>query len=89
MARRRVAHTSKAIDGDITGICGLWGTRSVLVHVGKVRAIHQIRHEIHNCYVREGGVTASVIVAGPAGREYLTAIADSISTTNLANLSDC
>lgn len=83
MADRRVKKTGKDSDGDITKLCGDWGSRS------KALAISDIEDSTHTYYVREAGYRSDVHVAGTGNSKYLRTYADSVSANNLDNLPNC
>lgn len=84
MARRRVTATGKDRDGDITKLCGSWGSAS------KSEAITGIEYGINSYYVQDRyGRTADVkVVDGPTGK-YLRTDPNSTCSDNLDNLPDC
>ena len=84
MADRRVTGTGKDRDGDITKLCGSWGSAT------KTQAIEHIENGAHTYYVQQAG-TSRVdvhVVKGPTGK-YLRTDADPASKNNLDNLPDC
>ena len=84
MAQRQVTRTDKDSDGDITRLCGSWGTAT------KSEAIRHIESRSHAYYVQQPG-TRRVdvhVVDGPDG-QYLRTDADPASQNNLDNLPDC
>ena len=84
MADRRVTHTGKDSQGDITALCGSWGRAT------KGEAIRQIDIQIHTYYVQDiYNRRADVHVAnGPTGR-YLRTDPNSSCSDNLASLPNC
>lgn len=84
MANRRVTKTGKDRDGDITRLCGTWGTAA------KHQAISHIENHTHRYYVQDNlGRRADVhVVAGPTGK-YLRTDPNSNSSDNLDNLPNC
>lgn len=85
MADRRVTRTGKDRDGDITSLCGTWGS------VTRATAIREIEAPSTNTYyVQDGyGRRADVqVVMGPTGK-YLRTDPNSSCSDNLDNLPDC
>lgn len=85
MADRRVKRTGKDRDGDITSLCGDWGT------VTKAAAIIEITPPATNTYFVQDAIgrRADVqVVRGPTG-PYLRSDPNSTSSDNLDNLPDC
>ena len=84
MADRKVTKTGKDTDGDITKLCGSWGSAS------KATAISDIDHGTNSYYVQQPGCGRSDIhvVNGPTGK-YLRSDPDKTSNNNLDNLPDC
>lgn len=84
MADRRVKRTGKDRDGDITRLCGDWGSAS------KRQAINDIERRTHTYYVQDYlGRRADVqVVNGPTGK-YLRTDPNSDCADNLDNLPDC
>lgn len=84
MAGRRVTHTGKDEDGDITKICGSWGERK------KADAIRDIEKATHTYYAQQPGTSRSNVhvVNGPTGK-YLRTSGDASDKNNLDNLPDC
>lgn len=83
MVKRQVTRSGKDRDGDITKLCGAWGS------TGKVQAIQQIEGRTHNYVVGTGATEVRVLVKpGPRGK-YLTTSPDGRSQNNLDNLPDC
>ena len=87
MADRRVSHTGKDRDGDITSLCNpgeFWSPRR------KADAIQDIENKIHTYYVQwpEGKRTDIHVVNGPTGK-YLRTDRDNTSRNNLDDLPDC
>ena len=85
MADRRVKRTGKANDGDITSLCGDWGS------VTKATAIVEIEPPSTKTYfVRDGyGRRADVIVVRGTTGKYLRTEPNSSCSDNLDNLPDC
>ena len=84
MADRRVNASDKDSDGDITKLCGGWGS------VTKSQAIQHIEDGTHAYYVQQPG-TSRVdvhVVDGPTGK-YLRTDPDPKSSNNLDNLPAC
>lgn len=84
MADRRVTRTGKDRDGDITSLCGGWGTAT------KATAISDIELRRHTYYVQDSySRRADVqVVNGPTGK-YLRTDPNSSCADNLDNLPDC
>lgn len=84
MADRRVTKTGKDEDGDITELCGTWGTAS------KADAITHIESGTHTYYVQDSqGRRADVhVVKGDTGK-YLRTDPNSSCSDNLDSLPDC
>ena len=84
MADRRVTSTGKDRDGDITRLCGSWGSAT------KHEAIRHIESRLHSYYVQDQlGRRANVIVVkGPTGK-HLRTDPNSNCSDNLDNLPDC
>ena len=86
-ADRRVTHTGKDRDGDITKLCNLpvWGS------VGKQRAILDIESGRNRYYVL--GVNDVIIwirvITTRQGNKYLRTDPDRTTTNNLDYLPDC
>lgn len=85
MADRRVTHTEKDSEGDITALCNpySWGQRA------KADAIRDIENGIHTYYVDAAGSRSDVHVVSEGGDKYLRTDADTTSRNNLDNLPDC
>lgn len=83
MADRRVQGSGKDPDGDITALCGSWGT------VDKATAISEIEGKVHRYYVEEVTPAVDVRVVTEGTTKYLRTDADSTSANNLDNLPDC
>jgi len=83
MDERRVRRTGKDSDGDITKLCGDWGS------VTKAVAIDHIQNSIYKYFVDEAGYRTDVHVVKRDGRRHLQTTADSTSKNNLDNLEDC
>ena len=87
MADRRVTHTGKDSDGDITRLCNAgetWSPRS------SSAAIKDIDDQVHTYYVRwsDGKRTNIHVVDGPTGK-YLRTDKDNTTRNNLDDLPDC
>ena len=84
MADRRVKQTGKDRDGDITRLCGDWGS------VSKSQAIIDIEARTHSYYVQDYlSRRADVqVVNGPTGK-YLRTDPNSSCADNLDNLPNC
>ena len=83
MVERRVRRTGKDSDGDITKLCGDWGS------VAKADAIRQIKKQIYKYFVDEAGYRTDVKVVARGGKEHLQTTVDSTDKNNLDNLPDC
>lgn len=86
MADRKVTHTGKDKDGDITKLCNhaVWGD------VSRALAIQQIDKKTHSYFVQQPGTSrVEVRVVTRNGRKHLQTTADSSSANNLDNLPDC
>ena len=84
MADRQVNRTGKDIYGDITSLCGWWGSTS------KSTAIIEIDNGWQNYYVQDAyGRRADVhVVNGPTGK-YLRTDPNSLCSDNLSSLPNC
>lgn len=84
MADRRVKRSGKDRDGDITSLCGDWGT------VIKPTAIREIENRVHTYFVQDSlNRRADVqVVNGPTGK-YLRTDPNSSCSDNLDSLPDC
>lgn len=84
MSDRRVTSTGKDPDGDITRLCGNWGS------AGKAQAISDIEGWIHTYYVQDylGRRADVLVVNGPTGK-YLRTDPNSRCSDNLDNLPNC
>ena len=84
MSERRVTSTGKDSDGDITRLCGIWGSAM------KAQAISEIEGLVHNYYVQDylGRRADVLVVNGPTGK-YLRTDPNSNCSDNLDNLPDC
>lgn len=84
MTERRVRRSGKDRDGDITRLCGDWGSRT------KSEAISDIESRIHRYYVEDYLTRRAEVqvVKGPTGK-YLRTDPNSSCSDNLDNLPDC
>lgn len=86
VAERRVTHTGKNADGDITGLCNPeedWYSRLTAA------AVADIESGTHSYYVEgTGGRTRISVVDGPNGK-YLRTAANRASADNLDDLPNC
>jgi len=86
MADRRVTHTRKDKDGDITALCKpgeFWSPRS------KADAIRDIEGNIHTYHVQWPEKRTEIrVVNGPTGK-YLRTDRDNTTKNNLDDLPDC
>ncbi len=86
MADRRVTHTGKDRDGDITKLCTPgehWSPRA------KRDAISDIESESHSYFVRSSRGRSNIhVVNGPTGK-YLRTDPDGDAGNNLDELPDC
>ena len=82
MATRQVTATGKDTDGDITKLCGSFGSRN------KLDAISDIRNGIH---VYKSGTSTVEVVRNAAVKDglYLRTKADATTGNNLDELPDC
>lgn len=83
MADRRVTHTGKDGDGDITSLCNpgeAWSPRS------SAQAIDDINSGDHTYHVNEDGQKAKIYVTADG---HLQTQGDSTTANNLDNLPDC
>lgn len=86
MADRRVTHSGKDNDGDITKLCKAgewWSPRS------KADAIRDIETGAHCYYVNEAGFRTDVTVVNGASGKYLRTTSDQSCKNNLDNLPNC
>lgn len=86
MADRRVTHTSKDADGDITGLCN---PSSDWRQVSKSEAIRHIRLKTHRYYVESNGHRSDVHVVHRRSGAYLRTDPDPTGANDLDNLPDC
>jgi Protein of unknown function (DUF3892) len=85
MADRRVKKTGKDTDGDITSLCGDWGS------VTKASTISDMTPPTTNTYYVQDNATRRAdiqVVNGTTGK-YLRTDPNSSCTDNLDNLPDC
>ena len=86
MAKRRVTHSGKDLQRDITALCNIgenWSPRL------KEDAIDDIENNVHQYYVGVEGQEVDIhVVDGPTGK-YLRTDPDATSTNNLDDLPDC
>jgi hypothetical protein len=80
---RRVTRTGKNWQGDITSLCGSFGS------VDKATAIGDIENSVHRYYVYEEAPEVDVKVVTEGLSKYLRTTADRRSRNNLDNLPDC
>jgi hypothetical protein len=84
MAKRTVKRSGKDSDGDITRLCGDWGSTS------KSQAISDIDGGTHSYIVKVTGVVeAQVYVKHGASGKYLTTSPDGRTRNNLDDLPNC
>jgi hypothetical protein len=84
MADRRVTSTGKDNSGDITSLCGSWGSQS------KASAIIDIESGTHRYYTHaSNGAEADVEVVNGATGKYLRTDPDKTTADNLGDLPDC
>jgi len=84
MADRRVTRTGKDTNGNITSLCGSWGS------VTTATAIREIESGTNTYYVQDGyGRRADVHVVNGASGKYLRTDPNAICSDNLDNLPDC
>ena len=84
MTQRRVLRTGKDSDGDITSLCGAWGSTT------KSTAITEIRNRTVTYYVQDSlSRRADVSVVDGATGPYLRTDANTTCVDNLDTLGDC
>jgi len=86
MADRRVTHTGKDDDGDITKVCNPtagWSPRS------KNDAIRDIEDGDHTYYVQDSKGRSDIIVVHGEHGKYLRTDPDGRAENNLDDLPDC
>lgn len=84
MADRRVTKTGKDTDGDITSLCGAWGSAA------KATAISDIENRTHTYFVQDVRSRRAdlEVVNGTTGK-YLRTDPNSACSDNLDSLPDC
>lgn len=81
---RKVERSGKDTDGDITKLCGAFGS------VSKATAISEIENRVNTYHVQQTGTNrVEVRVVTEGGKKYLRTTADSSSKNNLDNLPNC
>ena len=84
MADRRVTGTGKDGEGDITSLCGSWGSST------KTQAIADIELDLHRYYTHAAnGTEADVEVVNGTTGKYLRTDPDKSLADNLGDLPDC
>jgi hypothetical protein len=87
VASRKVTHSGKDSDGDITALCNAtesWSPRA------KADAIRDIESGTYTYFVQHAGTNpAIVVVVEQNGRKHLRTTPDSSPRNNLDNLPDC
>lgn len=84
MADRRVTSSGKDNDGDITSLCGAWGSAT------KATAISDIERSANTYFVQDTlSRRANVLVVNGANGKYLRTDPNSACSDNLDNLPDC
>lgn len=84
MADRRATGTGKDSNGNITSLCGGWGS------VSKSTAITEIELGINTYHVKDSyGRRADIHVVNGATGKYLRTDPDATCSDNLDNLPDC
>lgn len=84
MADRRVTKTGKAADGDITSLCGAWGSAT------KATAIADITNATHTYFVQDAFARrADVHVVNGSTGKYLRTDPNAACSDNLDSLPDC
>lgn len=88
MSRRRVTHSGKDRDGDITALCNpgeYWSPRR------KAESIQDIETRVHSYYVlyQSGAEVDVVVVKRANGTKYLRTDPDKTTRNNLDDLPDC
>lgn len=86
MARRRVTHSGKDKDGDITKLCSpgaSWSPRM------KADAINDIERGEHQYFVLDAFREVDIHVVGDPPDQYLRTDPDGTKPNNLDNLPDC
>lgn len=84
VADRRVTKTGKDSDGDITSLCGAWGSAM------KSTAISDIESGTNSYFVQDAGARrADVYVVNGSTGKYLRTDPNSTCSDNLDSLPDC
>ena len=86
MAERRVTHTQKDSDGDITALCypgEAWSPRN------KEDAIEDIDSDLFTYYVRTASGRSDIQVVDDPDGKYLRTDLDGAADNNLDELPDC
>ena len=83
MTKRCVERSGKDSDGDITKLCGSWGSTP------KAQAIREIEGNTHNYVVQVGRAEVKVLVKRGTNGKYLTTSPDGRSRNNLDDLPNC
>ncbi|MEX2547285.1 MAG: DUF3892 domain-containing protein [Chloroflexota bacterium] len=84
MADRRVTKTGKDTDGDITSLCGTWGSTA------KATAISDIEKGTNTYFVQDArSRRADVHVVNGTTGKYLRTDPNSACSDNLDSLPDC
>jgi len=83
MTKRYVDRSGKDAEGDITKLCGAWGSTS------KAQAIREIEASTYNYVVRLGGGEVKVLVKQGKTGKYLTTSPDGRTRNNLDDLPEC
>jgi len=84
--RRKVTHSRKDEDGDITHIGNLSATWNI---ISKAQAIKDIENKDYRYYVNEAGYESEVYVYTKNGNKHIKTTSDSTSKNNLDNLPNC
>lgn len=84
MADRRVTKSGKDTDGDITSLCGTWGSAT------KASAISDIERRTHSYFVQDARFRRADVrvVSGTTGK-YLRTDPNSTCSDNLDSLPNC
>lgn len=85
MADRRVKRTGKATDGDITSLCGDWGSVTKAIAIAEIEPPTTNTYFIQDVYGRRADVH---VVRGSTGK-YLRSDPNSNCSDNLDNLPAC
>lgn len=84
MASRRVTRTGKDRDGDITSLCGAWGSTP------KLTAIREIESLTHAYYVQDAYARQAIVrVYVLSGHKHLRTDPNATCSDNLDNLPNC